>query len=56
MEKTTQELLQECEYNIHKVENEIETLTTKLIRAESEKERLYGQKENYLNYLNSDNC
>ena len=55
MEKTTQEHLQECEYSIRKVENEIQSLTTKLMRAESELERLYSQKENYLNYLNSDN-
>ena len=33
MEKTTQEHLQECEYSIRKVENEIQSLTTKLMRV-----------------------
>ena len=55
MEKTTQELLQECENEITKVENDIQTLTTKLMRSESEFERLNEKRTNLLNYLNSDN-
>lgn len=55
MEKTTQELLQECEYKISRLEKSIEMVNNQLILDNSLLDRLKEQRTNLLNYLNSDN-
>lgn len=55
MEKTTQELLQECDYKISRLEKSIEMVNNQLILDNSLLNRLKEQRTNLLNYLNSDN-
>lgn len=55
MEKTTQELLQECDYKIARLEKSIEMVNNQLILDNSLLDRLKEQRTSLLNYLNSDN-
>ncbi len=55
MEKTTQELLQECRTDIKESEEYIEWLQSKMDKEYSKLENFKSKELNYLNYLNSDN-
>lgn len=55
MEKTTQDLLAECEYKISRLESQIAVKNNELLLDTTLLDKLKEQRKNYLNYLNSDN-
>jgi uncharacterized coiled-coil protein SlyX len=55
MEKTTRDLLAECEYKIARLEKSIEVVNNQLLLDNVLLDKLKEQRKMYLNYLNSDN-
>jgi hypothetical protein len=55
MEKTTQDLLAECEYKISRLESQIAVKNNELLLDTTLLDKLKEQRISYLNYLNSDN-
>jgi uncharacterized coiled-coil protein SlyX len=55
MEKTTRDLLAECEYKIARLEKSIEVVNNQLLIDNTHLDRLKEQRKMYLNYLNSEN-
>ena len=53
--KTTQDLLAECEYKISRLESQIAVKNNELLLYTTLLDKLKEQRKNYLNYLNSDN-
>ena len=55
MEKTTRDLLLECEFKIDRLEKQIEVKNSEILINNIQLEKLYEQRKNYLNYLNDEN-
>lgn len=55
MEKTTRDLLAECEYKIARLEKSISVKNNEILLDTTLLDKLKEQRKNYLNYLNSDN-
>lgn len=55
MEKTTQDLLAECEYKISRLEKSISVKNNEILLDNVLLDKEYEKRKNYLNYLNSDN-
>jgi len=54
MEKTTRDLLLECEFKIDRLEKKIEVKNNEILINNVQLEKLYEQRKNYLNYLNDE--
>lgn len=54
MEKTTRDLLLECEFKIDRLEKQIEVKNSEILINNIQLEKLYEQRKNYLNYLNDE--
>ena len=54
-EKTTRDLLAECEYKIARLEKFIEVINDELLFDNSLLDKLKEQRKSLMNYLNTDN-
>jgi uncharacterized coiled-coil protein SlyX len=54
-EKTTRDLLAECEYKIARLEKSIEVVNNQLLLDNSLLDKLKEQRKSLMNYLNTDN-